>query len=466
VVSSDGPTPAGEPALPSASEGAAKRRRLVDLAPLRGNPAFARLWIGGAIAGIGAQVSIVAVGLQIYDITESTFMVGLVGGVALVPMIVAGLWGGMLADVFDRRRILIVSSLVGWLSTLALVALSAWDAWLIAHGHRVEAWPFLVVTTVNAVASTISSATRQAVVGRIVPADMISRATALNGIAFGLTLTVGPAIAGILAATIGLPWTFAVDAVLFTAGFLGIWMLPALPRIGEPVRAGWAVLRQGMSFLKRAPNIRMSFIVDIVAMTFGRPYVLFPALGALVIGGEALTVGALTAAGAVGTILASLFSGPVAHVHRHGLAIARAITAFGLCVLAFGVVVAVVGVSDFDAAPGWGGVHWGALIALGVTMAGMGMADEVSAIFRQTMLIQAVPDQLRGRLQGIFIVVVTGGPRIGDMYAGILATAVALWFPPLLGGILIIVLIAVLTRVTRARTGQTFRDYDALNPVP
>lgn len=429
------------------------------------SPAFARLWIGGAISGIGVQVSIVAVGLQIYDITESTFMVGLVGGVALVPMIVAGLWGGMLADVFDRRKILIVSSLVGWASTLALVALSAWDAGMIADGARVQAWPFLVVTTINAVAATVSSATRSALVGRILPADMISRATALNGIAFGMSLTVGPAIAGILAATVGLPWTFAVDAVLFTAGFLGVWMLPALPRIGEPVRAGWVVIREGFLFLKRAPNIRMSFTVDIVAMTFGRPYVLFPALGALVIGGGALTVGALTAAGAVGTILTSLFSGPVARVHRHGTAIARAITFFGCCVFAFGVVVAIVGLGDFSAAPGWAGIHWVALTALALTMAGMGASDEASAIFRQTMLIQAVPDQMRGRLQGIFIVVVTGGPRIGDMYAGILATAAALWCPPLFGGIVIIALIAVLTRIRRSRSGPTFRDYDARHPV-
>lgn len=438
----------------------------MDLAPLRASPAFARLWIGGTISGIGAQVSIVAVGLQIYDITESTFMVGLVGGVALIPMIAAGLWGGMIADVFDRRRVLIVSSLIGWLGTLALVGLSFWDAHLVSAGERVHAWPFLVITTITAVAATISSATRAALVGRILPSDMISRATALNGISFGVALTVGPAIAGILAATVGLPWTFAVDALLFAAGFLGVWMLPALPRIGEPVRAGWAVMREGFSFLKRAPNIRMSFIVDIVAMTFGRPYVIFPALGALVIGGGALTVGALTAAGAVGTILTSLFSGPVAHVHRHGIAIARAISVFGAFALAFGVVVAVVQFGDFAGAPGWGGIHVFALCALALTMAGMGASDEVSAIFRQTMLIQAVPDQMRGRLQGVFIVVVTGGPRIGDMYAGVLATAVALWCPPLLGGIVIIALIAVLSRVRSSRSGQTFRDYDALNPVP
>lgn len=467
MVTSTGPSPT--------EASPARKRRLADLTPLRASPAFARMWIGGTISGVGAQMTIVAVGLQIYAITSSTLAVGLVGGIALLPMVVAGLWGGMIADVFDRRRVLIASSLVGWFATLGLVALSTWDV-ILQPDARAPLWPFYVVTTVSAVASTISGATRSALVGRILPAHLISRATALNGMSFGLALTVGPAVAGVLAASVGLPWTFAADAVLFTAGFLGVWMLPALPRLGEPVAAGWAVLREGLAFLRRAPNIRMSFIVDIVAMTFARPYVLFPAIGALVVGGGALTVGALTATGAAGTILTSVFSGPVARVHRQGVAIARAITTFGAFAGAFGVVVLVVGAGHHVAAPGWGGIHWPALVALGIALAGMGAADEVSSIFRNTMLIQAVPDQMRGRLQGVFVVVVTGGPRIGDMYAGVFATAVALWCPPLFGGVAIIGLIAVLSRVrfgVRGGAGgageagrASFRDYDARTPTP
>ncbi|MGC4174218.1 MFS transporter [Demequina sp.] len=450
-------TDAPEP--PTAS--APRNRHLVDFAPLKASPAFARLWIGGLISGIGTFVSSVAVGLQIYDMTESTFMVGLVGGVALVPMIVAGLWGGVLADVFDRRRVLIISALVAWASVLGLVALSVWEAIEAGDGSHAPVWPFYVVTTINSVAGTIMMATRGSVVGRILPPEMVSRANALNGISFGTMLTVGPALAGVLAATVGLPWTFAVDALLFTAGFLGIWTLPALPRLGEPVEAGWHVLVEGMHFLRRSPNIRLSFIVDIVAMTFGRPYVLFPALGATIIGGASLTVGALTAAGAVGTALASLFSGPVARIHRHGVAISRAITAYGVFVLLFGVGAWAMTRIDHTAGEGWGGIYWPALIVLGLAMAGMGASDEVSAIFRGSMIIQAAPDEMRGRLQGVFIVVVTGGPRIGDLYAGIFASAVALWCPPLFGGLLIIGLIAVLTRAQRG-----WREYDARNPTP
>ncbi|WP_082093231.1 MFS transporter [Demequina sediminicola] len=445
---------------------APRQRRLVDLAPLKASPAFARLWIGGAIAGIGSQMSIVAVGLQIYAITNSTFAVGLVGGIALIPMIIAGLWGGMLADVFDRRRILIIASLTAWASTLALVALSTWDAIAQDSGGHAAVWPFYLVTTVNAVAATIAGATRSSVVPRILPPELISRATALNGISIGMMVTVGPALAGVLAATVGLPWTFAIDAVLFTAGFLGIWMLPSLPRLGERVSAGWGQVREGLAFLKRAPNIRMSFIVDIIAMTFGRPLVLFPALGATVVGGGPLTVGALTAAGAVGTLLASVFSGPVGRVHRHGLAVSRAIAVYGAFVTLFGIAVLIMMRIPHEASEGWSGIYWPALVILGLAMAGMGASDEISAIFRQTMTLKAAPDEMRGRLQGIFIVVVTGGPRLGDMYAGILASAVALWCPPLFGGLLIICLVGIITRVTRSRTGQTFRDYDDRSPTP
>lgn len=456
-------TDAQEPAAASESTTASgtRNRHLVDFAPLKASPAFARLWIGGLISGIGTFVSAVAVGLQIYDMTESTFLVGLVGGIALVPMIIAGLWGGVLADVFDRRRVLIVSALVAWASVLGLVALSVWEAVEADRGSHAPVWPFYVVTTVNSVAGTIMMATRGSVVGRILPPEMISRANALNGISFGTMLTVGPALAGVLAASVGLPWTFAVDAVLFSAGFLGIWTLPSLPRLGEPVEAGWHVLMEGMHFLRRSPNIRLSFILDIIAMTFGRPYVLFPALGATVIGGGSLTVGALTAAGAVGTALTSVFSGPVARIHRHGIAISRAITVYGGFVLMFGIAAYWMTRVDHHAGDGWGGIYWPALLILALAMAGMGASDEVSAIFRGSMIIQAAPDEMRGRLQGVFIVVVTGGPRIGDLYAGIFASAVALWCPPLFGGVLIIALIAVLTRVQRS-----WREYDAQHPTP
>lgn len=449
----------------------AKRRRFVDVTPLRVSPAFARLWFGGAISGVGAMLTVVAVGLQVYDITESTLAVSLVGGIGLVPMIVAGLWGGMIADAFDRKRVLIVSALLGWGSTIGLVVMAFIDAGLDAalasgQGGEVPVWPLYVLATLSSVAATVQMTTRSAVTPRLLPAELVPAASALNGIAFGFQLTLGPALAGVLVASVGFGWTYLVDVVLFSTMFFGIITLPRMSPSEGVERPGWRSLTQGVDFLRNAPNIRMSFIVDIVAMTFGRPHVLFPAAGVLVLGGGPVTVGVLTAAMAVGTFLASLFSGPVGQVNRHGLAVARAITIYGGLVLLLGLVVLAmqlglsggwvspVGPDFVDVNP----------IALGVAvfaLLGMGASDEISAIFRGTMLLMAAPDGMRGRLQGIFTVVVTGGPRIGDLYIGILATAVALWFPPVLGGILIVGLIAVLVRAQRS-----FRQYDARAPTP
>lgn len=446
------PNPTEEIELP-------RRRRFVDLSPLRAHPVFARLFVGTAVSGIGFWVTSVAVGLFVFDITGDTFAVALVGGISLAPMIVAGLWGGMLADAFDRRRVLIFSSIVAWVSILGIVALAVIDEFV---GERPPIWPLYVLTTLNAVAATISNATRSSVTPRIVSDDMVSRANALNGIASGIQLAAGPALAGVLVAAIGFPLTFAVDAVLFTAGFLGIVGLPKLPPLTRTARPGWQSLKDGVRFLKTAPNIRMSFIVDIVAMSLGRPYVLLPAIGASVLGGGAVTVGVLTAATAIGTFLTGLFSGPVAHVRRYGVAIGRAIMLFGAFTALFGVAIALAATGWFGpVGEEWDQVNLPLLLFAAFALVGTGAADEVSAIFRSTMLLTAAPDEMRGRVQGIFIVVVTGGPRVGDMVAGSLAVVTTLWWPPVAGGIAIIAIIAVLLRVQR-----TFRHYDARRPLP
>lgn len=450
----DSPGPAHDPAP--------KRRTLVDLSPLRVSPQFARLWIGSSVSGIGAWLTMTAVSLLIYDITQSTLMVSLVGGIALIPMIAAGLWGGMLADAFDRRKVAIITSIVGWVSTFGIFALALVDGMILAEGHRVEAWPFYILTTINTVATTMTNATRTAVIPRILPTEYVSRATALNGITIGMQVAVGPALAGLLVASVGYPITFLIDAILFTAGFLGIVGLPKLPPLGEVAKPGLQSLKDGIAFLRRAPNIRMSFIVDIIAMGLGRPHSLFPAIGAIAIGGGAVTVGLLTASMAVGTMLTSIFSGRVASIHRHGLAISRSITVYGAFTALFGLVV-------LGGMLGWFGqfteafddVAWPALVLALIALAGTGASDEVSAIFRSTMLLTAAPDEMRGRLQGVFMVVVAGGPRLGDVIAGASATLIALWAPSLIGGLIIVALITVLVRLS-----PSWRAYDSRNPTP
>lgn len=403
------------------------------------------------MAGIGTQMTVVAVGLHIYALTGSTFAVAMVGGVALVPMVLAGLYGGMLADAFDRRLVALVSALVAW-GSIAGIATVAWLG--------VELlWPLYALTCLNTVAATIIGTSRQAILPRLLPARLLPAASALGGMSMGIMVTVGPAIAGVLVAAVGIPWTYTVDVILFTAAFVGIATLPPILPEGEKSRPGLSSLVSGLRFLRRAPNIRASYVVDILAMTFGRPHALFPAVAAVLLGGGAITVGILTAAVAVGTMICSLLSGQAGTVRRHGVAIGWSVIAYGLCILAFGLVlVASLGQPVTAEADGanWVGIGFAAL-----ALAGAGAADNVSMIYRMTILQVAVPDGMRGRMQGIFTVVVAGGPRVGDLYIGLTALGAMLWFPPLLGGILIVVLIAALLRLQ-----PTFRHYDALAPTP
>ncbi|ROQ38210.1 transmembrane secretion effector [Frondihabitans sp. PhB188] len=433
-----------------------RKTLFVDISPLRESPAFARLWIGSSISGIGAQLTLVAVGLEIYDITRSTFAVALVGVISLVPMIAAGLYGGMLADAFDRRLVALLAAVVAWVTTAAIA--------LHAYLGLENVGLLYLLTTIDAVAATIITTSRAAIIPRLLPARLLPGASALNGIGTGVQLTVGPALAGILVAAAGFPATYTVDVVLFTFAFLGILTLPAIRPEGETQRPGLSSLMFGVRFLRRSPNIRMTFIVDIIAMTFGQPRVLYPVVGAVLIGGGAVTVGVLTAAYAVGALVCSVFSGRLGQVRKQGAAVNWAITAYGACILAFGGALLAAQISGPRGAGGLTEDFWSAnlpaLAFAALALAGAGAADNVSAIFRSTILQSAAPDAMRGRLQGIFVVVVTGGPRIGDLFVGLLAVAGTVW-PPLLGGALIIALIGLLARVQ-----PSFRRYDALEPTP
>lgn len=426
---------------------------LVDLSPLSASPAFARLFVGRTIAGIGGQLTIVAAGLNVYALTRSTFDVSLIGVVALVPTILAGLYGGMLADAFDRRVVAVTSAVVSWAASLGLAALS-WTG-------TQSALSLYLLTALSAVATTVLMTTESAITPRLLSVRLLAAAAALNGIGTGIAVTLGPALAGVLVAAAGFPWCYSIDAVLFVGSLVGILTLPALPAAEHVDRPGLKSLASGMRFLRDAPNIRTTFVVDIVAMTFGQPRVLFPAIGAVLLGGGSVTVGVLFAAFAIGALVSSVFSGRLGGVRRQGLAIERAIEVYGVCILLFGTVIAIAASGH---AAGWiPGPREVDVVAIGIgalLLAGAGAADNVSAIFRSTVLQAAAPDGVRGRLQGVYIVVVTGGPRVGDFFTGLVAKTDQLWLPPVVGGVIVIVLVAVLVR----RRG--FLGYDAAAPSP
>lgn len=431
-----------------------RRDHFIDLRPFTTSPAFTRMWIGSTLAGLGGQLTIVAIMLHMYELTESTFAVAMIAVAGLVPMIVAGLYGGMLADAFDRRTVALIAATVTFASTV-LLAVLAW-------GEFETVWWLYALSIVNSSANSIVMAARQAIVPRLLPRELLPAASALGGITVGIMVMAGPALAGILVALVGYAWTYTVDVVLMFSLFLGLWTLPRLLPEGEAVRPGLESLKDGARFLRRASNIRLQFLLDIIAMTFGQPLALFPAIGAVLLGGGPITTGILTAAIAAGAFFSSLFSGPVGRVRHHGLGIERAILVYGGAIAALGLVLGAAALGWFAPPAVDADTPNLALIALAcLTLAVAGAADNVSSIFRNTMVQAAVPDAIRGRLQGIFIVVVAGGPRLGALYAGTLATITALWFPPLVGGFIIVGLVAFLVRLS-----PRFRAYDAEHPAP
>lgn len=424
---------------------------LVDITPLRRSPAFAKLWIGTSVAQIGAQVTIVAVGLHIYELTRSSLAVSLVALWALGPMILAGFIGGTLADTFDRRRVALTTAAVAWASigTMTVIAFLGISA----------TWPYYALAAVNAASATILGATRGAIIPKLLSPQLLPAAAALSGITMGAAITVGPAVAGVLVAGIGVPFTYLLDAILFSAAFLGILSLPRLVPDGDRRAVGLGSVLESLRFLRRAPNVRATFVWDLVAMTFGSPRVVFPAAGALVLGGGPVTVGALTASFAIGSLLSGLFSGPLGAVRRQGRAVTVAIAVFGVFTALFGVVLLVTGLSDVPRDAQTPIIP--AIILGGIALAGTGAADNISSVFRTTILQSAAPDDVRGRMQGLFFVVVAGGPRVGDLVAGALATAIAVWAPALIGGIVIVGVMLILLRTARG-----FQRYDAHDPRP
>lgn len=421
-------------------------RLLADITPLRESPAFRRLYFGTALSAIGSNLTLVAVSLQVYEITQSSLSVGLIGLFALVPLIVAGLYGGAVADAHDRRKVALFSAVALWGTTIAIAA----QAWIGAD----NVWLLYILIAVHSGAAGINQPTRTAIVPRLVRPELLPAANALSMITFGLAFTVGPMLAGLLIAQVGYGWTYTIDVVTFTAALWALFKLPAMPPEGPVRRAGIATVLEGFRYLGTRPNIRMTFLIDLAAMVMAQPRVLLPAIGAVLIGGGAFTVGVLLGAGAFGAVLAGLFSGPLGRIHRQGRAVQWSVASWGASVSAFGLVVVMAGSSANGEVTAW-------IIPAALCMMWGGISDSVSGVFRSTILQSATPDAMRGRLQGVFIVVVAGGPRLGELLGGGGAEWLGEGWTAVWGGLLCIALVVVL-----AKWQPRFGQYDSRHPEP
>jgi len=403
------------------------RGATLDLTPLRESRPYRRLLFGDAVSVLGTQITIVAVPIQVYDQTRSAAAVGLVGLAGLVPLIVFGLYGGAIADAVDRRRLVLLTT-VGQ-AALALVLVAQAVAGL---GSTLLLY---AVVAVQAGLFAIDSPARQAFVPRLLPVALLPAANALKQVEFNLGVTVGPLLAGLLIGRYGYEAAYGLDALTFLAAIVAVAGLPAMPPAGGGRRAGTASVLEGLAFLRTRQVLLMTFVVDLVAMVFAMPRALFPALAEQVYGGGPETAGLLYSALAAGALLGALFSGWFGRVSRQGIVVLAAVAAWGLAVTLFGL-------SD---------VLWLGLLCL----AAAGAADMVSAVFRVAIMQAAAPDEMRGRLGGVFIVVVAGGPRLGDARAGGAAEVVGLQGSSVAGGLTVLALTGAI-----AASSPRLRGYD------
>jgi MFS family permease len=400
------------------------RALFADTTPLR-NPYFRRLWSANIITVVGAQLTVVAVPAQIYAITGSSAYVGLTGLFGLVPLVVFGLWGGALADVMDRRTLLIVS-------TFGLIATSA-GFWLQAALGGDDVWLLLGLFAVQQAFFGVNQPTRSAILPKLLPDEQLPAANSLNMTVMMAGAIAGPLVGGALIPVVGFSWLYLVDTLTLFATLSAVVRLPRLPVEGASGTPGLRAVVDGLRYLRGHRVLLMSFVVDLIAMIFGMPRALFPEIAHVDFGGPAeggIAFALLFAAIPIGSVIGGVFSGWVSRVQRQGLAVVVAIVLWGVAITGFGVFVGLAGVST------------NLMLALAVLMLIIGgAADMSSAAFRQSMLQGAAADAVRGRLQGVFIVVVAGGPRIADVLHGGVAAVAGTAVTAAAGGVLVVVLV-------------------------
>lgn len=400
------------------------RGLLADTRPLQ-VPAYRRLFTAQIVTVIGAQLTIVTVPAQIYSMTGSSAYVGLTGIFGLVPLVVFGLYGGSLADHFDRRRILTVTTW-GLIITSALFFVQA------ALGNT-NVWLLLAIFSLQQAFFAVNQPTRSAVYPRILPPELLPAANTLGMTVFTGGAIAGPLVGGALIPVLGFSWLYLADTICLFATLWAVISLPPLPV--EAVAGSTPGLRSvldGFVYLAGHPVLLMSFVVDLIAMIFGMPRALIPEMAHLDFGGPVdggLAFAVLFAAMPAGAFLGGVMSGWVSRVERQGLAVVVAILVWGGAITGFGTAVAL--------ADGSAGL-WLAVAV--VFFAAGGAADVASAAFRSTMLQSSATDAMRGRLQGVFIVVVAGGPRVADVLHGLVAGQIGAATTTIAGGLLVIVL--------------------------
>jgi MFS family permease len=391
------------------SVGRAFRAVAVDTSALRDSRDYRLLVLGGFVSGLGTQLTLVALPYQVYVQTGSSLLVGLIGLAELIPLVALSLIGGALADRGDRRRLLMLSQTAMLVCSL-LLALGA-----IAGSPPTAA--LFVLAGLAAAASAVDRPARSAMLPNVVGPERLRAAISFNYGLFQLTMVVGPALAGIIIGTLGLRAAYGLDAASFLVmlAMVGLMRPQPAPQAGQPEPFLRSV-RSGLSFAARHGELMGSFAIDLVAMTFGMPRALFPALALTVYNAGPEGVGLLYAAVSAGAVVAALTTGWLGHVRRLGRIVVGAVAVWGASIALLGLT--------------------GKLAVAMVCLLAAGAADSVSAVCRSTIMQTATPDAMRGRMGSIFTLVVAGGPRLGDVESGSVAAAFGVQASVVSGGLL------------------------------
>ena len=371
------------------------RRIAVDITPLRISRDFRLLELGAALTGLGAQMGLVALPYQVYILTKSPFLVGLIGLAELGPLVALALVGGAWADRMDRRRLLL-------LAQIALVTVAGTLATISFIGDP-PVWALFILAGLGAGSSSIERVSRSSMVPNLVGPQNLRAALSFNFGLYQLTQVVGPALGGVVIAAFGVGWAYAIDAGSCLAMALAAWaMSPQPPTVVEEPEPVLRAIRSGLGFVRREDGLIGSFVVDLWAMTFGMPRALFPVLSVSVYHAGARGTGLLYAAVSAGATIAALTTGWMARARYLGRIVLVAVTVWGLAIAA-------AGLSN-------------TLFLAALLFAVAGAADSVSAVCRSTISQSLTPDHVRGRMSSVFSLVVTSGPRLGDIESGAVAS--------------------------------------------
>lgn len=387
-----------------------RRSLLVDIRPLTQSPAFRRLWLGSGLSSVGNQMTTFAVALQVYTLTHSSAAVGGVGLAMALPAILFGLVGGSIVDAVDRRRLVLVTStcLAGVSTALAVQAFAGLD----------RVWPLYLLVAVQSLLSSVNAPARSTFMPRLLAPERVPAGVALNMLLAHGSVTIGPALAGVVTGVWGLKACYLIDAVSFGAALYGVARLPAMPPGEGAARPGLRAVVDGLRYLQGNRIVLGALLADMSATVLGMPFAVFPAINAARFGGSPQTLGLLTSAVAIGGVIGSALSGPAGRVSRQGRAMLIAGAVWGAGIAGFGLA---------HSLP----------LALGA-LAVAGIADVTSVVFRTTIVQVLTPDRYRGRVNAAQYVVGTGCPQLGNFRAGAIGSLTSPGISAVSGGLAVI----------------------------